>query len=185
VRHRERKAKSLVCLSRSLLWLAHGRDLAGSEVVDVAADFDILDRGLKLWSGAKLSNIAFDGLCRVDDSHLESGLVVPSAPRDVSRSQIVPDEEPRAAIGVVDESDLEPTGIRRQVFVEMQNPQEILDDSRGHSPADIAGDDGFAELGADDRGGFDARVDASDQIEPLTGNERDLRNVVLGVGAAN
>jgi len=66
--------------------------------------------------------------------------------------------------------------------VEMQNPQQILDQGRGDAPSDVASDNRLPELGTDDGGGVDTRVDARDQVELLAGDERNLGNVVLGVG---
>src|SRR6185312_6036112 len=53
---------------------------------------------------------------------------------------------------------------------------------RRDAPSEVPGDDRLAELRADDRRGLDTRVDAGDEVELPVGDERDLRDLGLGVG---
>ena len=81
----------------------------------------------------------------------------------------------------MDDRELEPVGVGRLDLVQVADPGDVLDGSRGDAPADVALHDRVPELEPEDAGRVDPRVDAGDDVHLPVGDEGDRRHPVLEI----
>jgi hypothetical protein len=106
---------------------------------------------------------------------------VVKAAMDEAGPQIVVGHQPGSAFGVVHDHDLEPGGVRGFDLVQVTDPGEVIEDSRGDAAADGAGDDRVAERQPEQIARVDSRIDTGDDVDLLVRDERDRRDVPLRV----
>jgi len=112
----------------------NGGDHAGGQVVGVSADLELVGCWMPVpgpRSAARHPRARSRG---VEDGHGGRGALVVAAAGSVTAPQFFVGKQAGTAVGVVDECDFEPVGIRGLVLVQVADPDEVLDD-RGGDPA--------------------------------------------------
>jgi hypothetical protein len=125
-----------------------------------------------------------NGALRIQDGSIGEGPLVDADPHSEAVPELVVGQQRRAAVGVVDDRDLEPRTLRCLGFHQVADVRDVPDD-RGRDPApDIALDHGLAHSEAESLGRVDSGVDARDDVQAQEREERKRRHVEAGVGGS-
>jgi len=99
-------------------------------------------------------------------------------------AQFVVGEQGGAAVGVVDGRDLEVRAFRGLGVDQVAGVGDVADDGRGDPAADVALDEGLAELDAEDLRRVDPAVDAGDDVQVQVRDEREPGHALACAGMA-
>ena len=99
-------------------------------------------------------------------------------------AQFVVGEQGRAAVGVVDDRDLEVRAFRRLAVDQVTSVGDVADHGRSDAAADVALHEGLAELDPEDLRRVDPAVDAGDDVQVQVRDEREPGHALARAGIA-